>query len=275
MQFLFPVPATSIVTQSFAEHVHSARVNGWQNYNGGIDWAVPTGTQVVAAQAGVVTAARHDATGYGTHLRIQHDDGYLTVYGHMWDFTVKVGDKVRAGAVIGRSDNTGNSTGPHIHFELRRNNVPVDPAPLLTNFLPDATQPGGGGVVVNPGGGPVIKPAEPTDGSGSQPGGGVTVGEEPESFPSLPNARIISTIGLNIRMAPGVFHPIVGFLPSGTQVEVMRKAQDGEDVWLQIGHQQYVAMIAGGDTYAVWVAAPPAALQSAEKPRRSRRKPKS
>jgi hypothetical protein len=264
MQFLYPVPATSIVTQSFAEHVHAARVNGWQNYNGGIDWAVSTGTPIVAAQTGTVTAARHDATGYGTHLRLQHEEGYQTIYGHMWDFAVKVGDKVRAGAIIGRSDNTGNSTGPHLHFELRKNNVAVDPASLLTAFLPGGETPGGGEVVI-PGGGPGEQP-------GGQPGGEIPAGEEPTAFPSLPVARIISTIGLNIRMAPGVANPIVGYLPTGSQVEVLRKSADGDDTWLQIGFQQYIGMNVAGDTYVVWAPQPPAAPQAG--PRRSRRKSK-
>lgn len=266
MQFLYPVPVTSIVTQSFAEHVHAARVNGWQNYNGGIDWAIPTGTPIIAAQAGTVTAARRDATGYGTHLRIQHDEGYQTIYAHMWDFAVKVGDKVRPGEVIGRSDNTGNSTGPHLHFELRKNNVAVDPAPLLTSFLPGGEipgQPGGGVVIPGPGGGTGEQPGGP--------GGEVPAGEEPAAFPGLPMARIISTVGLNIRMAPGVANPIVGYLPTGSQVEVLRKALDGDDTWLQIGYQQYIGMHVGGDTYAVWTPQPPAAPQQAA-PRRSRRK---
>lgn len=132
MRFTFPVPAGSIVTQSFAEHVHRAKVNNWTNYNGGIDWAVSSGSPVLAAADGVVSAVRNDATGYGVHVRIQHDEGYLTIYAHLMDYNVRVGDKVKAGQVIGRSDNTGNSTGPHLHFELRKNNVAVDPAPLLS-----------------------------------------------------------------------------------------------------------------------------------------------
>jgi len=176
----------------------------------------------------------------------------------MWDFAVKVGDKVKAGEVVGRSDNTGNSTGPHLHFELRKNNVAVDPAPLLTAFLPGGEAPGGG--VVIPGGGE------------EQPGGEVPVGEEPAAFPSLPMARIISTVGLNIRMAPGVANPIVGYLPTGSQVEVLRKALDGDDIWLQIGFQQFIAMNVAGDTFAVWAPQPPATPQAGA--RRSRRKSK-
>ena len=234
MKFLYPIPSNSIVTQTFAEHVHRARVNGWQNYNGGIDWAVATGTAIKAAQAGKVTMARNDATGYGTHVRIQHDEGYLTIYGHMMKFKVKVGDVVQAGDVIGQSDNTGFSTGPHLHFELRKNSVAVDPAPLLVERL-DGVEPGGD--------------VEP-DGGQEQPGGG----PEPQSFPALPMARVISQIGLNVRSGPGISNPLVGWLPSGTEVDVIRKITQGSDIWLQIGYQQFIAMKVGSEKLAEWKA---------------------
>jgi hypothetical protein len=236
MKFLYPVPSNSIVTQTFAEHVHRARVNGWQNYNGGIDWAIATGTQIKAAQAGKVTIVRNDATGYGTHVRIQHDEGYLTIYGHMMDIKVKVGAEVKAGDVIGRSDNTGFSTGPHLHFELRKNSVAVDPAPLLVEQLGE----------VEP------SPDEQPGGDQEQPGGG----PEPESFPALPKARVTSQIGLNVRSGPGISNPLVGYLPTGTEIEVLRKVIQGSDTWLQIGYQQFVAMKVGSEKLAEWKAAP-------------------
>jgi murein DD-endopeptidase MepM/ murein hydrolase activator NlpD len=260
MKFLYPVPSTSIVTQSFAEHVHRAKINNWQNYNGGIDWAIPSGSPIVAAQAGKVVMLRNDATGYGTHVRIQHEDGFLSIYAHMMDFAVRVGDEVRAGEVIGRSDNTGNSTGPHLHFELRRNNKAVDPSAMLVTFLTPDGPPG-------PGPGPV-EPVEPDGGNGS---GEIPVGEEPEAFPALPLARVISTIGLNVRMGPGVGNPTVGFLPPGTQVEVLRKAPDGDDAWLQIGFQQFIAMKVAGETYTVWQPAAPQPAGQVRK-RKSRKK---
>ena len=131
MNFRYPVSATAPVTQTFAQHVLRANANGWSNYNGGIDWAIPTGSPVEAAQAGTVTVARADATGYGTHVRIQHGEGYLTIYGHGSKLLVKAGEKVEAGDVIMLSGNTGNSTGPHLHFELRHNGKAIDPQPLL------------------------------------------------------------------------------------------------------------------------------------------------
>ena len=234
MKFLYPIPSISIVTQTFAEHVHAARVHGWQNYNGGIDWAVASGTPIKAAQSGKVTLARRDATGYGTHVRIQHDEGYLTIYGHMMDFAVKSGDVVNAGDVIGRSDNTGNSTGPHLHFELRKNNVAIDPAAMLVERL-DGGEPGG---EEEPGGGQ------------EEPGGG----PEPEGFPTLPIARVTSQIGLNVRSGAGIGNPLVGYLPTGTEVDVLRKVRDGNDTWLQIGYQQFIAMKIGSEKLAEWKA---------------------
>lgn len=137
MQFRYPVSATAPVTQTFAQHVLRANANGWSNYNGGIDYAVPTGTPIEAAQAGTVTVARSDATGYGTHVRIQHGDGYLTIYGHGSKLLVKAGEKVEAGQVIMLSGSTGNSTGPHLHFELRKDGKAIDPQPLLTADTPE------------------------------------------------------------------------------------------------------------------------------------------
>jgi hypothetical protein len=242
MKFLFPVPPASIVTQTFAEHVAAARAHNWTNYNGGIDWAVFTGTPIKAAQNGKVTATRHDATGYGTHVRIQHDNGYLTIYGHLASFSVNTGDTVQAGQVIGLSDNTGNSTGPHLHFELRHNNVPIDPMPLLVTalepvFPTEPTSP------IEP-----IEPPEPLE--PSQPP--EPEAPEPETFPKLPKVRI-SAVALNVRMGPGVENPLVGLVPQGTEVEVFDKIEQGDDVWLHIGYQQYIAKRFAGDTYALWI----------------------
>jgi len=135
----FPVHPDSPITQTFAEHVRQ----GLPGYNGGIDWGVPTGTPVKAAQDGQVVRVGRDDTGYGIHVRVRHADGYLTIYGHMLDFAVVPGQTVEAGDIIGHSDNTGNSTGSHLHFELRRNNVPIDPAPFFLAVGPEEAQAAG------------------------------------------------------------------------------------------------------------------------------------
>lgn len=235
MNFLYPVPPNSPVTQTFAEHVAAAIAHGWQFYNGGIDWAVPTGTPIKSAQKGKVTELRTDATGYGTHVRVQHADGYLTIYGHMSGFSVNVGDEVEAGNVLGPSDNTGNSTGPHLHFELRHNNKPIDPMPLLVTQLgPGAGSGAGAGA-----------------GTGT---GTVTEIDAPTEFPQLPKASI-TAVALNIRMGPGVANPTVGLIPQGNVVDVIDAVKQGNDIWLRIGYQQYIAMKFAGDSYAVWVEA--------------------
>ena len=88
------------------------------------------------------------------------------------------------------------------------------------------------------------------DGGQEQPGGG----PEPESFPALPKARVTSQIGLNVRSGAGVANPLVGYLPNGTEVEVLRKIIDGDDTWLQIGYQQFIAMNVGSEKLAEWKA---------------------
>ena len=75
----YPVPHTSPVTQTYAEHV----ARGLRSYNGGIDFAVPTGTPVRAAADGIVMRVGMDTTGYGEHVRVLHDDGYMTLYAHL------------------------------------------------------------------------------------------------------------------------------------------------------------------------------------------------
>jgi len=224
MNFLYPVPPSSVVTQTFQEHVERARQFGWTNYNGGIDWGIPTGTPVKAAQKGQVTVVRTDATGYGVHVRIQHDADYLTIYGHLASFSVQAGSQLEAGQVIGLSDNTGNSTGPHLHFELRHRNLAIDPAPLLATTL---------------------EPTEPTEPTEPEK-------PEPEEFPELPRVKV-TAIALNIRRGPGVSSPAVGLLQSGVQAAVMQSIHQGDDVWLQIGYNQYIAMQVGGQKFVVWV----------------------
>lgn len=151
MRFLYPVPENTVVTQSYAEHVQRAVENGWAwkpgmagevKYYPGIDWGSPMGTPVQLAQAGEITEIRFDTYGYGWHVRAKHADGYLSIYAHLSQIYVKAGDRLEAGHVVGRSGNSGYSTGPHLHFELRLNGVPVDPQPLLSSSLEGEGEPG-------------------------------------------------------------------------------------------------------------------------------------
>lgn len=93
----------------------------------GIDIAIPTGASVLAYRPGTILRAGWDGTGYGNLVTIAHDDGTETRYAHNSKILVEVGQRVAKGDIIALSGNTGKSTGPHIHFEIRVGGKPVDP----------------------------------------------------------------------------------------------------------------------------------------------------
>ena len=99
-------------------------------FHPGIDISVPVGTPVKAAGKGVVTYAGW-LSGYGNAVIIDHGYGIESVYGHNSEILVKVGQSVKRGDIIAKSGNTGRSTGPHVHFEVRVNGNPVDPMKYL------------------------------------------------------------------------------------------------------------------------------------------------
>ncbi|SHF11319.1 Peptidase family M23 [Thermoanaerobacter uzonensis DSM 18761] len=99
-------------------------------FHPGIDISVPVGTPVKAAGKGVVTYAGW-LTGYGNAVIIDHGYGIESVYGHNSEILVKVGQSVKRGDIIAKSGNTGRSTGPHVHFEVRVNGNPIDPMKYL------------------------------------------------------------------------------------------------------------------------------------------------
>lgn len=113
------------VTQRFGEKITD--LSGHK----GIDYALYYGTPVLAALDGKVLRTAHLATGYGSHVVLEHEGGLQTVYAHLSSVSVSIGMTVREGQEIGRSGNSGNSTGAHLHFEVRRLGVPVDPEELL------------------------------------------------------------------------------------------------------------------------------------------------
>jgi murein DD-endopeptidase MepM/ murein hydrolase activator NlpD len=95
----------------------------------GLDFAADTGTPVRALADGTVVAAG-PAGGYGIQVTVRHDDGTESSYAHLSKILV-AGGKVRAGEAIGEVGSTGNSTGPHLHLEVRVGDVPQDPAAWL------------------------------------------------------------------------------------------------------------------------------------------------
>lgn len=105
----------------------SAYGERWNSFHKGIDIAGNTGEDVLAAIDGEVIYSEYNDGGYGNLIIIKHDDNMKTYYAHLNDFYVKVGDKVKKGDIIGAIGNTGFSTGPHLHFELRVDEEPVNP----------------------------------------------------------------------------------------------------------------------------------------------------
>ncbi len=106
-------------------------------FHGGMDFTAETGTEVYATGDGRVVKRQSDAWGYGNHIIVNHGHGYTTVYAHLSRFAVSNGSKVKRGQLIGYVGSTGRSTGPHLHYEVRRNNNPLNPAFFYRNDLSD------------------------------------------------------------------------------------------------------------------------------------------
>jgi murein DD-endopeptidase MepM/ murein hydrolase activator NlpD len=111
-------PVTGPITSGYGQR--------WGRLHAGVDFGVPIGTPVHAASGGTVIAIGPVA-GFGQWVKIAHGGGITTVYGHIRSWTVTVGQAVRAGQLIAKSGNEGESTGPHLHFEIRIGADPVDP----------------------------------------------------------------------------------------------------------------------------------------------------
>jgi murein DD-endopeptidase MepM/ murein hydrolase activator NlpD len=99
--------------------------------NDGINVAVPEGTPIKAAEDGVVAYAGNELKGYGNLVLVRHSNGFVTAYAHASELSVKKGETIKRGQVIGKAGSTGNVTSPQLHFEVRKGATPVDPAQYL------------------------------------------------------------------------------------------------------------------------------------------------
>jgi murein DD-endopeptidase MepM/ murein hydrolase activator NlpD len=126
-QFL-PTTRASMVSSSYG--YRRDPFTGQAAFHAGLDFRAAYGTPIHAAADGVIKFVGSKA-GYGKAVEIDHGNGLLTRYAHMSGFRARVGKKVSAGDVIGLIGNTGRSTGPHLHFEVRMNNRAVNPRPFL------------------------------------------------------------------------------------------------------------------------------------------------
>ncbi|HNC94405.1 MAG TPA: peptidoglycan DD-metalloendopeptidase family protein, partial [Solirubrobacterales bacterium] len=121
-------PVSGTVTSGFGGRSSPGGIGS--TYHEGLDIAVPEGTPIRAAASGTVIMASYNG-GYGNYTCIDHGSGLSTCYGHQSSFAVSAGQSVSQGDVIGYSGNTGSSTGPHLHFEVRINGVAQDPLGYL------------------------------------------------------------------------------------------------------------------------------------------------
>jgi murein DD-endopeptidase MepM/ murein hydrolase activator NlpD len=201
--------AGGVVTQRFGENPAVYRSLGLAGHNG-IDFGVPEGTPVRAAAAGQVERASTDASGYGLHVRVRHSDGSLTLYAHLRRMACKAGQRVQAGQVIAESGNTGNSTGPHLHFEYR----------------PASGGPAGYGGAADPL--PLLE--------------GAVVTKEPVLY----RVKVLARLGVNLRSRPGKDGLIVGGAAYGATLPVLEERV----VWVRVGPSAWACMEDGGEKLA-------------------------
>ena len=109
--------------------------SGHYSFHNGIDIAAPQGTEVIAAREGVVSGIGEDPI-LGIYVMIAHGGGYSTVYGHLSKRFVELKQTVHSGMIVGEVGATGLTTGPHLHFEIRRGETPQDPLNLLRDRRP-------------------------------------------------------------------------------------------------------------------------------------------
>jgi murein DD-endopeptidase MepM/ murein hydrolase activator NlpD len=215
------VPVSGPITQLFGENPDVYKKWGFPGHNG-IDYGVPNGTPVGAAVAGTVAAVSFENGGYGNYVKLSHMDGskpYFTYYAHLASATVSPGQKVKAGATVGFSNNTGASTGPHLHFGVRIDGQNpaykgyVDPIPLFTT------------------GGDVDTDTTSTDQF-----------TDAIKLPSL-SFEVLSEF-LNVRNGPGVEFSIVGQLQKGAKIT--GKRLQSKSVWVEYEPGKWCAVAFNG-----------------------------
>jgi len=125
--FAVPVKGYAINSPFGPRHMPGQAVRNHE----GVDIAAPRGTSVFAAAEGAVLRTGYDAEGYGRFVEIRHPNGMSTFYGHLSRLDVASGDRLEGGQRIGLVGSTGRSTGPHLHFEVRRGERQVNPVKVM------------------------------------------------------------------------------------------------------------------------------------------------
>lgn len=205
----YPFDTQYPITQEFGDNPGDyARFN--MRAHNGIDFGPPTGTNVYAAAPGTVERATFDDQGYGFYIQIKHADGLTSVYAHLSQIRVQPGVMVKEGQLLGQTGSTGNSTGPHLHFEVRRQGLEgngyhgaIDPRPLID--WP----------------GQVVEPVEPTP----------TV---------VIRTGVVAVDVLNVRAGPGLGYPIMAMLKRGDTVAPVELRE--MEVWGMLEPGRWVAL---------------------------------
>ncbi|HET8855729.1 MAG TPA: M23 family metallopeptidase, partial [Salinimicrobium sp.] len=109
-----------------------------RKFHYGMDFSAPRGTPVYATGDGVVVRADNRSSGYGNHIRIDHGFGYKTLYGHLYKYNVRDGQKVERGDIIGYVGSTGRSQGSHVHYEIFKDGKRINPLNFYYGHLSPA-----------------------------------------------------------------------------------------------------------------------------------------
>jgi murein DD-endopeptidase MepM/ murein hydrolase activator NlpD len=130
-KFIWPTPSCTKVTSKFGMRFHP--IYHEYRMHTGIDIGASYGSNIDAADDGTVIISTYSSS-YGHYVVIDHGNGYTTLYAHMSQRLVKAGDKVKQNQVIGKVGSTGNSTGPHLHFEISKQGTRINPLQFYSNY---------------------------------------------------------------------------------------------------------------------------------------------
>ena len=222
MAIKLALPVNGPITQLFGENPQIYKKWGFPGHNG-IDYGVPNGTPIMAAVGGTVNMVGFENGGYGNYIKLSHVDGsktFFTYYAHLASAAVNAGQKVKAGAMIGYSNNTGASTGPHLHFGLKVDGENpsykgyLDPMPYFSSTSPEA--------------------GEST----------VTI-DFPDAvkIPSTLSFEVLSDV-LNVRNGPGVEYSIISTVAKGKVVSGRRL--HSKSVWVEYEKGKWIALAFNG-----------------------------
>lgn len=171
---VYPLSGNPQITSEFGKIRHLKFNNGQQSPSygkphGGVDYGVPEGTPVYAVTDGVVEPTGYDAPGFGNYIKTSNADGSENFFGHLSRKLMEGGQRVKAGDLVGYSGNSGSSTGPHLHFEVRKGGNKIDPMAYLSgaeanNLIAGAVPSSGNSLTLKRGAGNLIM--QPMGGEG-------------------------------------------------------------------------------------------------------------